>query len=126
MSHTWSCRFRVANVCRNLWRKKFEQYGPSVHLLPCFDTHCPQFNFAWNAMRLSLNSLRLSARPDSFGKTKLSAFGFFDPLYFLRAAISDAGTGTSRSSLFLGLNPYSGFLVTRITCVRKSISRHVK
>jgi hypothetical protein len=81
-----------------------EQYGPSKHLFPCFETHCRQFIFAWKAMRFSLNSWRLSGRPDSFGKTNASAFGFFDPLYFLSAAISDSGTGTSRSSLFLGLN----------------------
>src|SRR5260370_41901024 len=106
---------RVASVWRNLWRKKFEQYGPSLHLLPCFDTHCPQFSFAWKAMRFSLNSCRLSGRHDSFGNTNASGFSFLEPLYFLSAAINDSGTGTSRSSLFLGLNPYRGFLVTRIT-----------
>src|ERR1700693_1926414 len=105
MSQTWSCRFRVANVCLNLCRKKLEQYGPSEHLFPCFETHCPQFSFAWKAMRLSLNSCRLSGRPDSLGKTRPSGFGFFDALYFLRPAINESGTGTSRSSLFLGLNP---------------------
>ena len=47
----------------------------------------------------------LSGLPDSFGNTRASAFSFFEPLYFLSAEMSDAGTGTSRSSLFLGLNP---------------------
>jgi hypothetical protein len=30
-----------AKVCRNLWRKKVEQDGPSEHLLPCFGENFP-------------------------------------------------------------------------------------
>src|SRR5215472_587575 len=53
----------VAKVWRNLWRKKCRQYGPWAHLFPCLVTHCPQFNSARSATRLTIMSFSLSGFP---------------------------------------------------------------
>src|SRR5579863_7702140 len=59
----------VAKVCRNLCRKKCRQYGPWAHLFPCLVTHCPQFNSARSATRLTIMSFSLSGFPFELGNS---------------------------------------------------------
>jgi hypothetical protein len=77
----------VAKVWRNLWRKKCRQYGPWAHLFPCLVTHCPQFNSARSATRLTIMSFSLSGFPFELGNTScegrpFSAFSEFLQLLY--------------------------------------------
>ena len=108
----------VAKVC-GLWRKKCRQYGPSAHLFPCLVTHCPQFNSARSATRLTIMSFSLSGLPFELGKTSCEGSPLRRSRSFRNCSISALGSGTERSSKFLGPNPqrfdcYARQAVTKI------------
>ena len=113
----------VAKVWRNLWRKKCRQYGPWAHLFPCLVTHCPQFNLARFATRLTIMSFSLSGLPLELGKTSCEGNPFLRSRSLCNCSTSALGSGTARSSQFFGPNPQSGLAVTRTTLLPKSISR---
>ncbi len=115
----------VAKVCRNLWRKKCRQYGPWAHLFPCLVTHCPQFNSARSATRLTIMSFSLSGFPFELGNTSCEGSPLRRSRSFCNCSTRAVGSGTARSSQFFGPNPQSGFAVTLTKLFRKSVSRQV-